>query len=37
MGMLEWSLTLAPLSQQELYYQFTVEHLPEITVVGLDI
>lgn len=37
MGMLEWSLTLPPQSKQELYYQFTVEHPPELTVVGLDI
>jgi hypothetical protein len=37
MGMLEWSLSLPPLSKQELYYQFTVEHPPELTVVGLDI
>jgi uncharacterized protein (TIGR02231 family) len=37
MGMLEWSLTLPPQSKQELYYQFTVEHPPELTVFGLDI
>jgi len=37
MGRLEWSLTLPPQSKQELYYQFTVEHPPELTVVGLDI
>ena len=37
MGMLEWSITLPPLSKQELYYQFTVEHPPELTVVCLDI
>jgi uncharacterized protein (TIGR02231 family) len=37
MGMLEWSITLPPLSKQELYYQFTVEYPPELTVVGLDI
>ncbi len=37
MGMLEWSLILPPLSKQELYYQFTVEHPPELTVVGLNI
>jgi uncharacterized protein (TIGR02231 family) len=36
-GMLEWSLTLPPLSKLELYYQFTVEHPSELTVVGLDI
>jgi len=37
MGRLEWSLTLPPLSKQELYYQFTVEHPLELTVIGLDI
>ena len=37
MGMLEWSLLLPPQSQQELYYQFTVEHPPHLTIVGLDI
>jgi uncharacterized protein (TIGR02231 family) len=37
MGTLEWFLTLPPLSKQELYYQFTVEHPLELTVVGLDI
>ena len=37
MGMLVWSLTLPPLFRQELYYQFTVEHPPELNVVGLDI
>ncbi|HEY9632104.1 MAG TPA: mucoidy inhibitor MuiA family protein [Coleofasciculaceae cyanobacterium] len=37
MGMLEWSLPVPPLSNQELYYQFTVEQPPELTVVGLDI
>jgi uncharacterized protein (TIGR02231 family) len=37
MGMLEWSLTLPPQSKQELYYQFTVEHPPDINVTGLDI
>lgn len=37
MGMLEWSLTLPPLSGQELYYQFAIEYPPELTVVGLDI
>jgi uncharacterized protein (TIGR02231 family) len=37
MGRLEWSLTLPPQSKQELYYQFTVEHPAELTVVGLDI
>ncbi len=37
MGMLEWSMTLPPHSKQEVYYQFTVEHPPELTIVGLDI
>lgn len=37
MGRLEWSLTLPPDSKQEVYYQFRVEHPPELTVVGLDI
>lgn len=37
MGILEWSLTLLPLSTLELYYQFTVEHPPELTIFGLDI
>lgn len=37
MGMVEWSLTLPPLSGQELYYQFAIEHPPEFTIVGLEI
>ncbi|MFN6565096.1 MAG: mucoidy inhibitor MuiA family protein [Nostoc sp. ChiSLP01] len=37
MGVLEWQLTLAPQERQEIYYQFNVEHPPELTVVGLDI
>ena len=37
MGILEWLLTLAPQERREIYYQFTVEHPPELTVVGLDI
>jgi uncharacterized protein (TIGR02231 family) len=37
LGILEWSLTLLPQSSQELYYQFTVEHPPELTVMGLEI
>ncbi|HEY9653591.1 MAG TPA: mucoidy inhibitor MuiA family protein [Coleofasciculaceae cyanobacterium] len=37
MGILEWSLTLAPLAKEEVYYQFTIEHPPELTPVGLDI
>lgn len=37
MGILEWSLTLASLSKEEVYYQFTIEHPPELVLVGLDI
>ncbi|HEY9601928.1 MAG TPA: mucoidy inhibitor MuiA family protein [Allocoleopsis sp.] len=37
LGTLEWSFTLPPRTQHEVYYQFTVEHPPELTVVGLDI
>jgi uncharacterized protein (TIGR02231 family) len=37
MGILEWDLVLAAQEQQELYYQFTVEHPPDLTVLGLDI
>ncbi len=37
MGTLEWNLTLAPQDRQEIYYQFTVEHPPQLTVMGLNI
>ncbi|MEH2376568.1 mucoidy inhibitor MuiA family protein [Nostoc sp.] len=37
MGILEWQLTLPPQERREIYYQFNVEHPPELTVVGLDI
>ncbi|TAE58020.1 MAG: mucoidy inhibitor MuiA family protein [Nostocales cyanobacterium] len=37
MGILEWDILLAAQEQQEIYYQFTVEHPPELTVLGLDI
>lgn len=37
MGLLEWSLTLPPQSSQDLYYQFTIEHPPDLNVFGLDI
>ena len=37
MAILEWELTLPAQERQEIYYQFTVEHPPELTVVGLDI
>jgi uncharacterized protein (TIGR02231 family) len=37
MGLLEWQISLPPQAKQELYYQFVVEHSPDLTVVGLDI
>ncbi|MGH8001755.1 MAG: mucoidy inhibitor MuiA family protein, partial [Brasilonema sp.] len=37
MGILEWAFTLSPQAKREIYYQFTVEHPPELTVAGLDI
>lgn len=37
LGLLEWSLTLEPNSIQEIYYQFTVEQPPDLTILGLDI
>ncbi|MBD2725546.1 mucoidy inhibitor MuiA family protein [Nostoc sp. FACHB-892] len=37
MGILEWRLTLPPQERREIYYQFNVEHPPELMVVGLDI
>ena len=37
MGLLEWSLNLEAKGHHELSYQFTVEHAPTLTVVGLDI
>lgn len=37
MGLLEWQISLPPQAKQELYYQFVVEHPPELTVIGLDI
>ncbi len=37
MGVLEWEISLPPQAKQELYYQFVVEHPPELKVVGLDI
>ncbi|WP_016950888.1 mucoidy inhibitor MuiA family protein [Anabaena sp. PCC 7108] len=36
-GILEWDIVLAAKEQQEVYYQFSVEHPPELTVLGLDI
>ncbi|MEG4107299.1 mucoidy inhibitor MuiA family protein [Microcoleus sp. S13_C5] len=37
MGRLEWIMSLPPQAKQELYYQFVVEHPPDLTVTGLDI
>ncbi|WP_066376616.1 mucoidy inhibitor MuiA family protein [Anabaena sp. CA = ATCC 33047] len=37
MGILEWSLTIPPQQRQEIYYQFAVEHPPELQITGLDI
>ncbi|MEG4118279.1 mucoidy inhibitor MuiA family protein [Microcoleus sp. N9_B4] len=37
MGLLEWIMSLPPQAKQELYYQFVVEHPPELTITGLDI
>ncbi|CAA9360579.1 Aspartate ammonia-lyase [uncultured Microcoleus sp.] len=37
MGVIEWIMSLPPQAKQELYYQFVVEHPPELTVIGLDI
>ncbi len=37
MGILEWDLLLASQEQQEVYYQFIVEHPSDLTVLGLDI
>lgn len=37
MGILEWDLTIQSEGKQEIYYQFTVEHPPELQIVGLDI
>ncbi|MBE9207179.1 mucoidy inhibitor MuiA family protein [Nostoc sp. LEGE 06077] len=35
-GILEWELSILPQERREVYYQFTLEHPPELTVVGLD-
>ncbi|NJK63888.1 MAG: mucoidy inhibitor MuiA family protein [Synechococcaceae cyanobacterium SM2_3_1] len=35
LGLLEWSLNLAPKEQQSVTYQFVVEHHPEFKVSGL--
>ena len=37
MGLLEWIMSLLPQAKQELYYQFVVEHPPDLTVISLDI
>lgn len=37
MGILEWAFTLPPQGKCEIFYQFIVEHPPELTVMGLDI
>ncbi|MFQ4146905.1 mucoidy inhibitor MuiA family protein [Chlorogloeopsis sp. ULAP02] len=37
MGRLEWDITIPAQTKQEIYYQFVVEHPPQLTVVGLDI
>lgn len=37
MGLLAWSLTLPPNAKQELFYQFSVEHPADLTVVGLEV
>jgi uncharacterized protein (TIGR02231 family) len=37
MGILEWLLTFPAQERREIYYQFNVEHPPELMVVGLEI
>ncbi len=37
MGILQWNLIFTPQEKQEIYYQFTVEHPPQLTVMGLDV
>jgi len=37
MGILEWDLMIPAQGKQEIYYQFIVEHPPNLTVVGLDV
>jgi uncharacterized protein (TIGR02231 family) len=37
MGILEWVLKLASQGKQEVYYQFVVEHPPQLNIVGLDV
>jgi uncharacterized protein (TIGR02231 family) len=37
MGILEWEFSILPQERREIYYQFTVEHPPELTMLGLGI
>ncbi len=37
MGILEWDVMISAQGKQEIYYQFMVEHPPQLTVVGLDV
>lgn len=37
MGILTWDLVIPPEGKQDIFYQFTVEHPPQLTVVGLDV
>ncbi|AFY68695.1 hypothetical protein Pse7367_0384 [Thalassoporum mexicanum PCC 7367] len=37
LGILTWDLLLAANAKQEIYYQFTISHPPDITPVGLNI
>ncbi|GAA6615071.1 mucoidy inhibitor MuiA family protein [Scytonema sp. NUACC26] len=37
MGILEWAVTLPPEAKREVYYQFTVEHPPELSIQGLNV
>jgi uncharacterized protein (TIGR02231 family) len=37
MGILEWDVMIPAQGKQEIYYQFMVEHPPQLTVVGLDV
>ncbi len=37
MGILDWDMMISAQGKQEIYYQFMVEHPPQLTVVGLDV
>lgn len=37
MGLLAWQMDLSPQDKQDIYYQFVVEHPPDLTAIGLDI